>query len=291
MVELKHDDGTYHKVYFDRTVKEKNLDKAKENVLQKNNSFVIVVDGRSGIGKTTVAIQFAKYLDPNFTIEQMSWSPDKFIKQIENSKKGQCFIFDESMVFSSRAATSRVNRAIVIALSQIRSRNIFIILNINSVFDLDRNVSLHRLDLLYHLYNKDDVTNSERRMKVYGRSKIKYLYINGKKYYSYSTHPNFFAKPSGKYIFLIDEAEYEKRKRKESMANTDMEGTLGRREAVYRLAFVKLVDSMKRLYDVTHLEVSEIVGIDSPRISKLLSWAKEKKYIKDDREEIDNVAI
>lgn len=293
MVKLKHDDGTIHKVYIDRTIKEKNLDKAKDNVLNRNNSLVIVVDGRSGIGKTTLAIQFAKYLDPNFTIDQMSWDPEKFIKDVENSRKGACYVFDETMVVSSRSATSRVNRAIVNVLSQLRSRNLFIILNINSIFDVDRNVSLHRLDLLYHLYNKDDVTNSERRLKVYGRSKIKYLYINGKKYYSYATHPNFFAKPSQKYVFLIDEKEYEKRKRRDSAKNTDLFGgkVLGKTETMYKVMLAKLIYILRKKYEIKQKDVAVELDEDYKKISHIVTWAKDNGYIIDKEDKAETLEL
>lgn len=292
MVKANHDDGKEVEYYIHDSIHEKILKKAKRVVHEMNNSFVCVVDGRSGVGKSTFAIQIAKNLDPNFTIDKIAWTPKKFIDLMENAKKGDTIMFDEGMAVNSRSATSAINKAIIIALSQIRSRNIFIIININSIFDLDKAISIHRAEILFHMYTKDDKVDGEKRIKIYGRRTLKFLYLKGKKFYDYSSAPNFFARPPKKYVFLINEKEYEKRKRKETMENADLDGGgLGRRESVYRLAFVKIVDWIKKKYEVTHLEVSDIVGIDSPRISKLLNWAKTKGYIEDEREEVDTSEI
>ncbi len=282
MVELKHDDGTYHKVYIDRRIKEQVLDKAKINVLKKNNSFIGIPDGRSGIGKTTETVHYCKYCDPNFTLDNIAWTPKRFVELIQNAKKGDAILFDEGMIVNSRSATSQVNKAIIIALSQIRSRNIFIFLCINSIFDLDRSIALHRSDVLFHIYNKDDITNGERRIKVYGRSKIKMLYLRGKKYYSYSSQPNFFAK-CGKYVFLCNEIEYEKRKREETMANANLDDNLvGRRESKYRMLLAKILYVLKKKYEISHRDIGGIIDMKESRISEMIRWAKDKGYILED---------
>lgn len=283
-----HDDGYEVDYYIHNSIHKEILTKAKKVVHEMNNSFVCIVDGKSGVGKSTFAIQIAKNLDPNFTIDKIAWTPKKLIDLMEHAKKGDAIMFDEGMAVNSRSATSAINKAIIISLSQIRSRNIFIIININSIFDIDKAISIHRADILFHIYTKDDKVDGEKRIKVYGRRTLKFLYIKGKKFYDYSSAPNFFARPPKKYVFLINEKLYEARKRKETMENVDLEGNvLGRRESIYRIAFIKLVDWVKKKYQMTHLQVSEVVEIDSPRISKIISWAKDKKYIEDDRGEVD----
>ena len=110
---------------------------------------------------------------------------------------------------------SEINRMIIIMMSLIRSKKIFVIFNVNSLFDLDKNLPLHRADMLLHLYAEDDKFASRGRYMVVpsAKGKLKNLYILGKKYYDYSkARPVFLDKfPS---YFPFSENEYEERKQK-----------------------------------------------------------------------------
>ena len=286
MVKRKHDNGQEIEYYIHDQVKEKILDKAIDQVHNKNNSFVAVFDARSGTGKTTLAIQYAKYLDPNFTIDQMTWQPKKIIEMMHNSEEHQCFVLDEAMGLNSRSAISALNKAIIIALSQIRSRNIFILICINSIFDLDKNIAIHRADLLFHLYCRNDTIDGERRVKVYGRHKLKYLYLTGKKYYNYSSPPNFFARPPRKYVFLLNEKEYEKRKRAATMEDANLDGnTIGKHETRYKIIAAKLIMYLKSK-GMLQKDCADYLNEDKKNISKIVVWAKDHKYLEDMNEAV-----
>lgn len=265
------------------SIKEKILDRAMDNVMTKNNSFVGVVDGRSGVGKSTFCIQLCRFLDKDFGLHKMAWTPDKFLDLIQNAKKGDAIMFDEGMIVSSRAATSAVNRAIVIALSQIRSRNIYIFVNINSIFDLDRNIALHRADVLFHMYTVHDKVDSEKRCKVYGRSKLKYLYLMGKKYYSYKTNPNFFARPPRKYVFLLNEKKYEEIKREETMKNAALQdkNTANVKSKRHQSYLGKFAAYIKKHFDMQQKDIAKILNVAPNTISKWISVAKAYKEPKD----------
>jgi len=279
IVKCKHDNGYEVSYYLDKNIKEKILDKAIDVVHNKNNSFVSVIDGKSGVGKSTFGIQVCKYLDPNFTIKNIAWTPKKFLDLINNAKKGDAIMFDEGMIINSRSATSQVNKAIMIALSQIRSRNIFILININSIFDLDKNIALHRADVLFHVYTKDDKVDGEKRIKVYGRQRMKYLYIGGKKYYNYNAPPNFFARPPRKYVFLVNEKVYEETKRRDTVENTEDGEKLNRMEKKYKIALVKLIEYIKENHGILHKDIFDVIGSSESQISKMITWAKDNGTI------------
>jgi ABC-type dipeptide/oligopeptide/nickel transport system ATPase subunit len=183
---------------------------------KKNQSAVLIVDGRSGMGKTTLSFQIAKYMSPTFSLDDVCFSPEKFLDELSKTQKGnkRTLIFDEAMLLSSRAALSAINRMIVVAMSMIRSKNICIIFNVNSIFDIDRNLALSRADLLLHCYG-DSLTDKGKFLAFFkggdGHDRIKDLYINGKKFYSYN-YPtaNFINTFSGH--FVLNENEYEARK-------------------------------------------------------------------------------
>lgn len=194
-----------------------NMDSYISAVYKHNTSIVMGVDGKSGMGKSTFAIQLGTYCDPKFTLKNVHFDPDEFLIALSEAKKGDFLIFDEAMVFSSRSALSKINRMVVQAMSMIRSKNIFVVFCINSIFDLDRNLALHRLDILFHIYGASivDRGNVGAYFKAVGDGfdRLKLLYINGKKFYDYSKpRYNYYAEfPED---FLVDLKEYNMRKDK-----------------------------------------------------------------------------
>lgn len=196
------------------------LDGFKNAIHHKNTSAVLIVDGRSGMGKSTLSFQIGKYCDPDFNLHKIHWLPETFLNGedgkigLSQAKKGDVIIFDEGMILSSRASMSAVNRMIVMAMSMIRSKNIIVIFCVNSIFDLDRNLALSRADILLHCYG-ESLTSRGRFMAFFkgadGQDRLKMLYLLGKKYYDYGKpKSNFFSTFSSN--FVVDEVEYEKQK-------------------------------------------------------------------------------
>ena len=177
-------------------------------------SVVIAIDGRSGLGKTTMGNQIAITLDKDFCLHKIFYNPQEFLTGLSNAKKGDCLMFDEAMLISSRSALSSINRMIVQAMSMIRSKNIYVIFCINSIFDLDKNLAISRADLLLHIYSESLIKRGNFCAFFKGkdgRDRIKELYLYGKKFYDYN-------KPKANFIgtftkeFVVDEQEYEKQK-------------------------------------------------------------------------------
>ena len=225
----------YKDVYYDKYLLD-NLEGFKRTVLNKNTSFVMVIDGRSGMGKTTLANQLGHFFDDNYCLDKIFWEPRKFLEGLEKAKKGVFLLFNEAMILSSRSAMSEINRMVVMAMSMIRSKQLFICFCVNSIFDLDRNLALSRADFLLHVYgdNLGDRGNFTAFFRAKGDiDRIKSLYLRGKKYYSYSQpRANFFGSFGKR--FIVDENEYEKRK--QAGVNSFLKGdsSLGKREKKYR---------------------------------------------------------
>ena len=207
---------------------QENLDNYIKGVMRKNTSAVFIIDGRSGLGKSTLACQLGCYINlqnrkymkketrtPKFSLDNLCWTPEKLIELLKNAQKGDVIILDESMILSNRSAMSEMNKAVVIMMSMIRSKQIFVIFCANSLFDLERNLPLHRADLLVHLYAVDDKFASRGRYFVVpsAKGRLKYLFINGKKFYDYSRAWPAFRDHFSKW-FPFDDKEYEKMKQK-----------------------------------------------------------------------------
>ena len=190
-----------------------NTKDARTIVEKKKQSFILINDGKTGLGKTTFSIQqaffFARGDKTKFNQSHILYDPIPSIELVSNSKKGDVWIFDESVIFNSRSAMSNYNRAMLMLLSTIRSKQIFIILNVPSFFDLDRSITMDKAHMLVHLYG--DHFGDKGKYMVFDESKMKDLFVYGKKIYNYNvTKANFFGSFSSK--FLIDESIYESNK-------------------------------------------------------------------------------
>ncbi len=190
-----------------------NLKDVMAIVEKKAQSFILANDGKTGLGKTTKSIQQAVVLSrgnkKRFNLNHILYDPYPSFELVNNSKKGDVWIFDESILFNSRSAMSRYNKSLLMLLSTIRSKQIYVILNIPSIFDLDRAIVLDKLNLLVHLYG--DHFGDRGKFMVFDEGRIKQLYLYGKKTYSYKyAKANFYSKFSSK--FLIDVKEYDKKK-------------------------------------------------------------------------------
>ncbi len=190
------------------------LDIVKKRVLTKDRDWVMVVDGEEGVGKSVLAQQIAKYLDPNFSLKNIAFTSDDFLRIVKDpkTKKGTAIILDEAFsAASSRSSLSEVNRAMIGVATEMRQKNLFIIFCIPSFFDLDRYFALWRCRALFHVYFSQE---EDRRYVIFSKEQKKMLYLIGKKTYSYNKpHSNF---PPFKFsnFYTVDEEEYRKKKSK-----------------------------------------------------------------------------
>jgi len=257
------------------------LDGFKWAIHNKKQSAVVIVDGRSGMGKTTISFQMAKYMSESFSLDYVHFTPEAFLEALTKTNKGDTIVFDEAMLLSSRSALSAINKMIVVAMSMIRSKNLFIIFNVNSIFDLDKNLALSRADLLLNCYG-DSLTDKGKFVAFFkgadGRDRIKELYINGKKFYSYAQPKgNFFTTFSSE--FVVDEDEYEEKK--QIGVNTFLKGSKTALSEKNKNARDRLVLHMYNITGLTQEQIAEIANIDRGTVADIL-----KRY-KSDKKETD----
>lgn len=198
------------KLFIDDIMKPQ-LDSIKDKVCNKDRDFVLVIDGEEGCGKSVLAMQFAKYFDPNLTMENITFDADQFMERLRNAEKNSCIVLDEAFnAANSRAAMTEVNRSMIGVATEMRQRNLFIIMVLPTFFDLDKYFALWRCRALIHVYyNK---TGDRGNYIIFPKSAKKYLYLTGRKQYNYS-------KPKSPYppcrffnYYPLDEEEYRKKK-------------------------------------------------------------------------------
>jgi len=253
------------------------LDGFKWAIYHKNQSAVMVVDGRSGMGKTTLSCQIALYMCATFGLDNVYFTPEEFLEGLKIAKKGDVLVFDEAMLISSRASLSKINRMIVQAMSMIRSKNLLIIFNVNSLFDLDRNLALSRADLLLHCYG-DSLTDRGKFLAFFrggdGMDRIKQLYLLGKKFYSYGKPRSNFNATFSSY-FVLDDQEYETRKQ------VGIDKFLsGEKGGAWNKDKIKNAELIKALLKEgkTQTEIAELMKTSQGNISRHL--ARYEQYLK-----------
>ena len=202
-------EGKERTLYMDNKLYNQLETVVKPNIHKKDKDGVYIVDGEEGSGKSVFALQIAKVLDPEFSLDRECFSAEEFVKAIVKSKKGQCVIYDEAFTgLSSRGSLSEINRLLVSLMMEMRQKNLFVIIVMPTFFLLDKYVALWRAKGLFHVYTK---RGKRGRWCFFNKKKKKLLYLQGKKLYSYNIPRTSFR---GRFYdqYTINEQGYRKKK-------------------------------------------------------------------------------
>ena len=245
-------DGVYMDGYL-----QANLDHVKHQVTKKDYDGFIIITGREGFGKSTLAIQIGNYLDPNFSINNVVFTAQQFQEATESAKRFSCIVFDETMGYlGSRGATSKFNRMLIKIMSEMRSKNLFIILCIPNFFELDKYPAIHRSTGLIHVRKRAHFGSYDYRKK-------KDLYLKGKKFYEYNVSPNFTG-VFGKH-FPIDKVAYEHKK--QDAINHYQKTEI--KDKVYKNQRNLMINLVLRENYMSREELSNLLGISQQYLGQI----------------------
>jgi hypothetical protein len=251
----------------------KNLGIAKK-IIKNDFDMVIVVDGPEGSGKSVMTQQMAYFCDPTLNLDRIVFTPSTLRKAIVESEPYQAVIYDEAYTgLSSRASMSLINRTIVSMLAEIRQKNLFVFVVMPCFFDLDKYVALWRSRALVHVYLGK---NFERGFfAFYNIDNKKSLYMNGKKFYSYSKpRPNFI----GRFVnhYTVDEMEYKKKKRNSLIAREKKAEEAEKRKEIEAEMFERVMEMSD---DVPHKVKMELLGMPPATYFRKLKAHKQMREI------------
>ena len=190
----------------------KNWDKLRGGVLiKKDDDKVYIVDGRERGGKSTFAIQQAKYLDSSFNIDRVCFTAEQFLYQIRNAPKGACIVFDEAFRgLSSKASQSKINKSIVEGMMEMGQRNLIIFIVLPTFFLLEIYAAVLRSNTLFHIYK--DPKSGVRKFRIYNFKEKSILYRVGKKKGFDYSYPRVRIRGSFFKPFPIDKKSYDTKK-------------------------------------------------------------------------------
>ena len=101
--------------------------KIGEMLVEKDLDYLMIVTGRERIGKSSLAMQVALSVDPEFDVSQIVFDVPNLYEQVYKLKKGQAVIIDEgATAFFAREAMNTDVREGIKLLTVMGERNLFV---------------------------------------------------------------------------------------------------------------------------------------------------------------------
>jgi len=171
--------------YVSKDVK-RQFEHALHVVVKGNQDRIFVVDGREGLGKSTLAMQLAYLVDKSFNIDRIAFNATEFERILKKADNYQAIVFDEAFNgLSSKSALSKENKRLVQILMECRQRNLFIFIVLPSIFLLEKYVAIFRSQALFHVFAPKKY-GMRRYYRIFNYVNKKTLYLYGKKLMSYN---------------------------------------------------------------------------------------------------------
>jgi len=251
--------------------------------IKNNNNYISVFAGGTGSGKSWAALSLGDMVDPNFSIDNVVFTPLDFIRRVDHlindGQKGAVIIFDEAGTegMSSRDWHSEGNKSINSLLQTFRSNNLILIITVPYASFIDSRAR-KLCDSIVQFYNGS--VNKSDKISAAKIQKIQASQYNDKilmPYPKFKTRDGViqvksvaFPSPPRKLI-----NEYEKRKA-DFNKHVRVKAESGMRPEQYEAQVdgVILTDVQKEIYDLyavegkSQKEIAEIRGVSPPVISK-----------------------
>jgi len=151
------------------------LDLIFEKVTQKNWDNVIAIVGDEGVGKSNLALWVLEYWYKKLNgeckhedIKHMCLTGAEFVEDLKDCTKYECTVFDEAGEISNRRAMAKFNVSIMKAYQIIRGDNLFTIMVLPDLFDLDPFFVRRRCKALFQVYKRG-------RVRFWSKSRLRKL--------------------------------------------------------------------------------------------------------------------
>lgn len=241
------------------------LDKYR-SLLKQDLDAVVVIDGYEGAGKSCLAQTMGKYFDPEgFCIDRIVFNPKQFQAVVPHVPPYSCIVLDEAYGgLNSKSVMGKESKAMNKMFTEIRDRNLFMIIVLPSYFELNKYFAIHRsLGLFHVILHHNRKTDKYRRGGVhyYSFGRKKEMYIQGKQFLDYCKKPKrkfYFGK-----FWAVDLNEYKKKKHMavDVAIEEDKDTSLETRN--------KLMRELRKT-GKSAAEIAEIVGMHRASVTRAL---------------------
>lgn len=123
----------------------KNLDNMKKRMKERNLDWVWVNVGEEGSGKSSFSIQLAQAFDEDFDESQICFNAKDYMRTAKDLDPYSVIILDEGIEsLFSRNAMTKENKKFIQFFRQCRELNLFHIINIPSLSELEKGIRQNR---------------------------------------------------------------------------------------------------------------------------------------------------
>ncbi len=264
--------------YMHKTLKE-NLDILKKYI-KRDWFFIIIVSGsnRVRVGKSTLAMQIAYYLDPTYDFDSLVFAPEQVKPVALKKKKYQVVLYDEARAgLDAKRAMENMQKELLDFLAEAGQLNQFLILVLPDFFELKKEIARSQSICLINCYTPTKNIFQRGRFQffnIYGKN---YLYYWGRKKGGdyWATKPDFTGDFTD--FQVLDKVKYQKLKRDALMRYkkvdkgeekyqrllTRYKKTLGQRNTLIRYS----VDN----HLAKHIEVSQMIDLGRVPITNIVN--------------------
>ena len=145
---------------------------------------LLIVDGPRRAGKSTVAQQMARVLDPTFNLSHIIYGLGDAKDKLSTLPDGSAIVFDESsLMFNSKESMRSFQINFLKWLDVAGQKRFILILCLPTVFDLTRSI-IEKVRFLIHVYT--DAKLNRGHAVYFGEKRLRTLYALGKPLRSYN---------------------------------------------------------------------------------------------------------
>ena len=138
--------------------------KVVKQKLQMQNDQFIVITGVEGTGKSTLALQMASVIDPDFTVKQIAYTALDFYRLVEKLPRGRAIVIDEAhRLLAADMTTTRDQHDLVLLLQEMRQAGLCVILCLPYFRGLQKYLRQHRTDSLMMVSKRGDFKYASRK--------------------------------------------------------------------------------------------------------------------------------
>jgi hypothetical protein len=240
--------------------------------------IIISGDGMTRTGKTTIAGQIGKVLDPSSTEENWVYGGENLIKTAKKLGKNKVVFYDEAKEgLDAKKIMSQYSQHLVSYMNECGYLNQFLIIILPDFFDLNKSVALNLSMTLINCRVKGDLETKKIKrgfFHLWARPDKKKLYLRGKKELDYKAYKATVEGTFSKY-FPYDYKILEEKKKKAIEKRDKEMGLPSKREQKWRSRCVKAWRVLQRERKWTRKEISELFStkndyIDLSVISKAI---------------------
>lgn len=247
----------------------KYLDLVFNKLTKKDWDNVIAIVADEGYGKSNLGLHFAEYwygkLNGGCTpedIKHICLSKEQFVEDLKDCVKYEMTIYDEAGDILSRRALGSFNVSIMKAYQVIRGDNLFTILVLPSLWDLDTFFRKRRLRGMFYVYKRG-------RVAFWDKDRLrKMVAINSRRVIpSYWVTKPLFFDTFPKYNGVLKEAYDDKKAEKMKGVRQQLFDDLAKGEID---PFAKRNDMILKMISMHGIKkTSELVGLSSRQIQRL----------------------